>query len=104
MCGSHSSQSFLDMKPQNLGKYKMKKYILLLLILLLLPVCVGATDYYVRPHATDAACTYGSCDGTSYANAWEGFGAGGDERRGKNHLGQFDPPLFRCFSGQGVHR
>jgi hypothetical protein len=33
-------------------------------------------DYYVRPHDATAGCQYGSCDGTSYANAWEGFSGG----------------------------
>jgi hypothetical protein len=31
---------------------------------------------YVRPHVTDAECTYGNCDGSNYANAWEGVHGG----------------------------
>ena len=52
----------------------MKKLIILIILLFAWPC--WATDYYVRPHVTDGGCTYGSCDGTTYDNAWEGFDGG----------------------------
>ncbi len=51
----------------------MRKTISLVIVLssVLLLSQANATDYYVRPAGT----TYGSGNGTSYANAWSGFSA-----------------------------
>ena len=47
----------------------MKKAFVVLTMLLLLPVVGWTTDWYVRP----AGGNYGTEDGTSYENAWDGF-------------------------------
>ena len=48
----------------------MRKVLLYLSFLsVFIPSLAGATDYYVRP----AGGSYGSGNGTSYANAWSGF-------------------------------
>jgi len=44
-------------------------WIMAMVILWMWPIAVGATDYYVRP----SGGSYGLEDGTSYANAWDGF-------------------------------
>ena len=78
----------------------MKKLILSIIVLLFAVGQGWGTDYYVRPHATDAACSYGSCDGTSYANAWEGFSGGDGTAVNWSTVDSGDGKLFVC----GTHR
>lgn len=79
----------------------MKRGILLILIIsLLLIKSVSATDYYVRPIVTDGDCTYDSCDGSDYDNAWEGFSGGDGTAVDWDTVDTGDGKIFVC----GAHR
>jgi len=47
----------------------MSKIFIPIILFLLIPVTVSATEWYVRP----AGGNYGAEDGSSYTNAWDGF-------------------------------
>ena len=55
---------------------KLLKTLIIGLMLLVGSQAFAVTDYYVRPHDATAGCQYGACNGTDYANAWEGFAGG----------------------------